>query len=119
MGANERRAEIIKILQGRREEKRKNLASQLGVSERTIRYDVQMLMAEYPIETVRGNGGGIRLVENYGQYKGAITEDQQNALIAAISLVDVKIAKYFGEILRAHGSFRKRSEIEEAIKKIL
>ena len=116
MSANERRAEIIRILEGRREEKRKNLASQLGVSERTIRYDIEALMTEYPIETVRGNGGCIRLAKGYGSYKGDITEAQQNALLTAISTADAEIAKELCDLLRAHGSFRNKSKIEEAIK---
>lgn len=41
------------------------LASELHVSERTIRSDVEELTCEYPIETVSGNGGGIRLQEGF------------------------------------------------------
>ncbi|GHU58787.1 hypothetical protein AGMMS49975_25670 [Clostridia bacterium] len=47
--ANERRAEIIRILEGRREENVKKLAVQLGVSIRTIKYDIENLMCEYNI----------------------------------------------------------------------
>ncbi|MCL1878388.1 MAG: HTH domain-containing protein [Defluviitaleaceae bacterium] len=116
MGVNERRAEIKLILEGRRIEQRKNLAARFGVSERTIRYDIEALSAEYPIETVRGNGGGIRLMDGYGVYKGDISEDQQNALLKALSVVDKESAKQFCELLLAHGSHRNKSKIEEAIR---
>ncbi|MCR5848003.1 MAG: HTH domain-containing protein [Lachnospiraceae bacterium] len=41
------------------------LASELHVTERTIRSDIEELSCEYPIETVSGNGGGIRLQEGF------------------------------------------------------
>ena len=58
MSANERRAEIMRIMVARRQENMQVLASELGVSDRTIRNDIVALTAEYPLETYRGNGGG-------------------------------------------------------------
>ena len=60
MSANERRAEIMRIMVARRQENMQVLASELGVSDRTIRNDIVALTAEYPLETYRGNGGGVR-----------------------------------------------------------
>lgn len=118
MGVNERRAEIIRILEGRRQEKVANLAAQLGVSKRTIRYDVEALMTEYPIETLRGNGGCVYLPKGYHSYKGDITEEQQNALISAVIAMNKPTAKILGELLRAHGSVRNKAKIEEVLKNV-
>lgn len=115
MSVTERRAEIIRILEGRRYETIDNLAYQLEVSRRTVRYDVQTLMTEYPIETVWGNGGGVRLRSDYRIYKGDITEEQQQALFRAIELLGKPFAKTFGELLRAHGSNRNKAKIEEVL----
>ena len=43
-----------------------NLASELGVSERTIRRDVEILTRTYPLETICGRyGGGVRVADWY------------------------------------------------------
>ena len=51
------------LLCQRRRETISNLAAELGVSERTIRRDIEMLTLRYPIETVCGRyGGGVRMI---------------------------------------------------------
>lgn len=43
-----------------------NLAAELGVSERTIRRDIEILTRSYPLETVCGRyGGGVRVADWY------------------------------------------------------
>lgn len=54
----ERRDEILRVLYTRRRESIANLAVELGVSVRTIKYDMEALMCLHPIETVRGRYGG-------------------------------------------------------------
>lgn len=54
MGAAERRQLILDLLCQRRKETIPNLAAELGVSERTIRRDIEMLTLRYPIETACG-----------------------------------------------------------------
>jgi len=115
MNATERRAEIVRILEGRRHEHVKSLAFQLGVSIRTVKYDIEALMAVYPIETTRGNGGGVKLLSEYGSFRGDITEEQQMVLIGALPQLEGRTAKALAELLRAHGSYRNKSKIEEAI----
>lgn len=66
MGASkERRRAIMEVLCARRHETRGNLAFELGVSKRTIEYDVQSLSLEYPIYTTQGKGGGIHVVAGF------------------------------------------------------
>ena len=69
MSANERRAEIMRIMVARRQENMQVLAAELGVTDRTIRNDILVLTAEYPLETTRGNGGGVRIADWYHPHK--------------------------------------------------
>lgn len=66
MTAAERRKEIMRILSGRRHETIHNLASELGVSDRTIRRDICVLSLSEPIYTQTGRyDGGVYVMENY------------------------------------------------------
>ena len=66
MDAVERRQQILELLCQRRKDTMQNLAAELGVSERTIRRDVEILTRSYPLETVSGRyGGGVRVADWY------------------------------------------------------
>ncbi|MBR2464665.1 MAG: DeoR family transcriptional regulator [Clostridia bacterium] len=62
----ERRAALLKTLCRRRHETVSNLAVEFGVSERTIRRDIEILGLTEPIYTQPGRyGGGVYVTENY------------------------------------------------------
>ena len=64
--SNDRQQQIIDLLCHRRSDTVQNLATELGVSERTIRRDIEELTLTYPLETVRGRyGGGVRMADWY------------------------------------------------------
>ena len=66
MGAAERRYKIMKILCRRRHETIRNLASEFGVSTRTVQRDIETLSRTEPIYTQCGKyGGGVYVVEGY------------------------------------------------------
>ena len=65
MSPNERRQELLETLCRRRKDTYDNLAHEFGVSKRTIRYDIETLSCSYPIETVSGNGGGVKIADWY------------------------------------------------------
>ena len=66
MDAVERRQQILELLCQRRKDTMQNLAAELGVSERTIRRDVEILTRSDPLETVCGRyGGGVRVADWY------------------------------------------------------
>ena len=68
MSANDRRRQILDLLCLRRRDTVQNLASELGVCERTIRRDIEVLTLSYPIETVCGRyGGGVKMADWYHQ----------------------------------------------------
>ena len=85
MGAAERRQLILDLLCQRRRETTSNLAEELGVSEGTIRRDVEMLTLRYPIETVCGRyGGGVRMADWYKQDRRRLTP-RQTALLRRLA----------------------------------
>ena len=64
MTPSERRSEILRLLCKRRHQTAINLATEFGVSERTIRNDLVILSCYYPIQVTRGRyGGGAHLPE--------------------------------------------------------
>ena len=69
VSANERRAEIMRILSERKQESMQILATEFDVSDRTIKSDILALTAEYFLETVRGNGGCVRIADWYHSQK--------------------------------------------------
>ena len=66
MGTAERRSLLLKVLCRRRHETIRNLASEFGVSMRTVQRDVESLSRTEPIYTQCGRyGGGVYIVEGY------------------------------------------------------
>ena len=61
----ERRQSILEVLCLRRFDTIDHLADEFGVSRRTVRYDLEVLQCSYPIETVKGGGGGVRVMDGY------------------------------------------------------
>ena len=59
--ALDRRQAIMEALSDRRFETLENLATEFGVTTRTIQNDITVLGCSVPIYTVQGNGGGIRV----------------------------------------------------------
>lgn len=84
MSANERRKAIFEALCIRRYDTRENLASEFGVSVRTIAYDIVALSLNYPIYTTEGNGGGIHVEENYHLCCKSYLSDKQVELLEKV-----------------------------------
>jgi len=113
--AYERRAEIIRILDGQRRETMSNLAFRFGVSIRTICYDIDTLMASHPIETVRGKNGCVKLMDGYRMFQNILSEEQQEILIEIIPLINKRQAKVVKGLLFAHGSRLNQERINGLI----
>ena len=96
MSANERRAEIMRIMVARRQENMQVLAAELGVTDRTIRNDILVLTAEYPLETSRGNGGGVRI----------LSQEQISVLEQLMDKADDEQKRVLDQMLREYGSNR-------------
>ncbi|MCL2301539.1 MAG: HTH domain-containing protein [Firmicutes bacterium] len=103
MSANERRAEIMRILNGRRWDTVPRLAAELQVSRSTVNRDILALTKDYPLETYQGNGGGVGLPGWYRPNKNILSRQQQEALTRVIES-DGPDAEIFREILEAFGA---------------
>ena len=81
MGTAERRYEIWKILCRRRYETIRNLASEFGVSMRTVQRDIEALSRTEPIYTQCGKyGGGVYVVEGYSMERMYMNESELDVL---------------------------------------
>ena len=76
----ERRMALLHILCERRKETIDNLAFELKVSRNTIKSDVFILSLSYPIYTVQGNGGGVRVLDGFHFGTKYLTNTQRELL---------------------------------------
>ena len=108
---NERSAEIMRILTYRRHETMGQLARELGVTDRTIHTDILCLTADYPLDTVRGNGGCVKLADWYHPNKVIFTHEQEAVLARALDKADEPDRKVLREILATYGSPAIREQL--------
>ncbi len=78
--ALERRRELLGILIDRREEMVENLAFEYGVTERTIRRDLEELGRYYPVFTKQGKGGGVYIAKGFVLGRKYLNAKQQELL---------------------------------------
>ena len=72
----ERRQKILEILCLRRHETTENLAHEFNVSRGTIRRDITVLTCSYPVETVQGSHGGVRVADWFHLDRRALNSDE-------------------------------------------
>jgi predicted DNA-binding transcriptional regulator YafY len=94
----------MRILTARRRETMSRLADELGVADRTIRTDITVLTAEYPLETVRGTGGCVKVADWYHPHRHLLSEEQQRVLARLAALGDEHEQQVVLGILAAYGS---------------
>lgn len=90
MGIAERRGEIMRLLYRRRHETIGNLASELGVSERTVLRDIDALSACEPIYTEAGKYGGVYIVDNFRMDRMYMSPLELNVLEKLLNLAREK-----------------------------
>lgn len=113
MNANERRAEIMRILTARRSETAPRLARELGVSACTVRRDILYLTVDYPLETQQGNGGCVKVADWYHPHRSILSDEQQRVLSQMIEIGNEQQAKVLREMLVEYGSPKHRQTIRE------
>lgn len=90
MSAERRRRELMGILASKRNETVQNLASELGVSERTVRRDIEVLSLTEPIYTKTGRyGGGVYIMECLSESKLSSLREQTQLIKKLRSMTDV------------------------------
>lgn len=104
MNAIERREEIIRILIVRRHETMQVLTAEFGVTDRTIRNDITILTAKYPLKTRRGVGGGVSASDSFNPYKNILSIEQINVLEELIPKANEHQQTIIKQILAAFGS---------------
>lgn len=113
--ANERRSEIMRILAARRSETAPKLARELGVSVCTVRRDILQLTADYPLETLSGNGGCVKVAEWYHPHRNILSAQQQRVLSELMESANEQQAKVLRELLLEYGSPKYRQTIQEGM----
>ena len=111
MTACERRIAILEILCERKSESIANLMFEFGVSDSTIRRDIQKLTVSYPVYTTQGNGGGVYVVEGYRLGRTYMTDKQTELLEEIAERLD-------GEKLKIMQTILKTYKVPQAQKKI-
>ena len=72
----ERRQKILEILCLRRHETTETLAHEFNVSRETIRRDITVLTCSYPVETVQGSHGGVRVADWFHLDRRTLNSDE-------------------------------------------
>jgi predicted DNA-binding transcriptional regulator YafY len=78
--ATERRLDIMYYISDRRRTTYQEIADEFHTSYNTARNDVEILMCSYPIEAVKGKGGGIRAMDGWYASKRYMTDKQEYLL---------------------------------------
>lgn len=76
----ERRQQIIEYLSECRRATVSEVACKFNICEKTVKNDIEVLSCSYPIYTVQGNGGGIRVADGWYLSRSYLSE-QQEALL--------------------------------------
>lgn len=101
--ANERREAIRYYLSDVRFVTLKKLTDEFQVSRSTIRRDIDILTETTPLETVQGNGGGIRVIEGWYANRRYLTDTQETLLIRLSAGLRADDRKVMESILIAFG----------------
>ena len=108
MTANERRAEIMRIMTARRQESMGRLALELGVTRRTIRSDITALTVDYPLETRQGNGGCVYLPDWYHPHRNILSNEQKQTLSQLMESANERQREVLAQMLVEYGSPKTR-----------
>ena len=81
---SERRQMILEYLLEHKETTRFELSNHFNVSLRTIERDILILSCSYPIITIQGGGGGIKIADGYRLGMKYLSESQA-ALLEQLS----------------------------------
>lgn len=89
METSERRTALLKTLCRRRHDTIGNLAHEFGVSERTIRRDIEIISLTEPIYTKTGRyDGGVYVMESYYSDRLYLNEEEIRLLTKVLLLVE-------------------------------
>ena len=111
----ERRQEIMRILVARRSETASRLARELGVCTNTIRNDIVVLTTEFPLETVPGKYGCVRVAEWYHPHRNMLSQQQQTVLSQLMESATEQQREVLRQMLVEYGSPKTRQTMNGGI----
>lgn len=98
MNSTERRNKIKRVLFLRKHIKTAELARELGVSERTIRRDIELLSESEGIYTEQGRYlGGIYVMEQFNPYDKKVTIEEIDLLLKILFYIENVYVEVFSE----------------------
>lgn len=104
MTATERRQDMLDFLSFKRHSTTTELCTRYGVSEKTIRRDVEILSAEAPLYTTQGANGGIHLEDKWYSNQRHMSRAQTEFLQSLCSGLQPEQQEMMNEILRTFGN---------------
>ena len=105
--AFERRLMILKILSVRRFVTIQDLADRFSVSRRTIQYDIDYLSSFIPVYSIRGRGGGFRVLEGWRGTRLYLTDEQERVLTRLIQVLPAEDREVLQSIVTTFAKPRK------------
>ena len=87
MNSAERQHAIATVLIHRRHETMANLASEFGVARRTVVNDIAAITCSLPVQTARGNSGGVTLADWFRPHRSTLCPEQAAAIRKAAPLL--------------------------------
>lgn len=103
MSTLNRKLKIIDILLSKRSITAKELAEKLGVSVRTIHYDIEELGIRYPIYTKQGGQGGICIDDEYRPYNNTLSEQELGLLYELYEIAEGLNKQILHQIIIKYG----------------
>ena len=104
----ERRQLILEYISDHRFVKIRELAIEFGVTERTVRSDVQILSCSYPIFTENWRGGGVRAMDGWYLTHRYLHDDQEALLRSLLPKLELKEQEVMKQILAAFAKPRNK-----------
>lgn len=102
-----RRQAILDALMCRRSDTVSNLAMEFGVTERTIRRDIDILSSDYPIYTEQGHGGGVRVQDGFFTDRRHLTTAETDLLRRLAAMVSTDEKSVIDGILVTFGNAKQ------------
>ena len=99
--ALERRQQMLEYLSDHRSTTYSELASEFGISRRTVVRDIEELTCSAPIYTVQGNGGGIRVADGWYISRRYLHDKHEEVLRRLLPGLQPDDQKAINEILLA------------------
>ncbi|WP_152395227.1 helix-turn-helix transcriptional regulator [Paenibacillus guangzhouensis] len=101
--------EIVYLLMHKKTVTAKELADHFEVSPRTVYRDIDTLCeAGIPVYTLKGKGGGIRLLDNFVLNKSMLSEQEQEEILASLSGLNAVTGEMEQVLAKLSGFFNKK-----------